>query len=395
MIGSICRLCRPLAWLLILGFGLTLTQPGCKRLRRQNRDQEKTLPAGADPAARRGGDKTGDPRIYSETRSYMGTLFRVVIALRGDPKTESGRQNLAESRRRAVDAVRSAFAEVVRLEGLLSSYQTDSLISKINAAAIKRPIKSIKVPQEVFNLILQSIKLNRTLQGAFDITFASVAGLYQPPRKGRPAKVPTALALRQALTLVGSKRIKLDYDKVAVKLGRPGMRIGLGAIAKGYAVDSVVAILRAQGQTAFIVDGGGDLYVSGRHPDRPWRVGIKDPYKPTTYFATLPVQGKAVVTSGNYERFFMKDGKRYHHILDPRSGRPAAGLASVTVVAPKATLADALATGIFVLGPVKGLEVAKQFAKVEVLAVTTSGKVLMTPGLAGKLKHRPPTPPPK
>jgi thiamine biosynthesis lipoprotein len=371
------------------------SQPGCKRLQRQGPGEEKTLPAGADPAARRGGAQAADPHIYAETRSYMGTLFRVVIALRGDPKTEAGREDLTESRRRAVEAVRAAFAEVVRLESLLSSYQVDSLISRINAAAAQRPTRAVKVPQEIFNLILQSIQLSRALEGAFDITFAPLARLYRPPRKGQPALVPGPAELRKGLALVGSKHIGLDYDKVAVRLGRPGMRIGLGAIAKGYAVDCVVSVLRAQGQMSFIVDGGGDLYVSGRHPERPWRVGIKDPGKPATYFATLSVQGKAVVTSGRYERFFVKDGKRYHHILDPRTGRPAVGLASVTVVAPKAALADALATGVFVLGPHKGLEAIKRFAKVEALLVTTSGKVLMTPGLKGVIKHRPPTRPDK
>lgn len=169
-----------------LGLNLGLGASGCKRLRRQAPAAEKTLPAGADPAARRGGNQAADPRLYAETRSYMGTLFRVVIALRGDPKTESGRQHLAESRRRAVDAVRAAFAEVVRLEALLSSYQPDSLISRINAAAVKAPTRSVKVTQEVFNLILQSIKLNRRLAGAFDITFAPLAKLYRPPQKGSP-----------------------------------------------------------------------------------------------------------------------------------------------------------------------------------------------------------------
>jgi FAD:protein FMN transferase len=378
-----------------LSLGLGASQSGCKRLRRKPPTEEKTLPAGSDPASRRGANQATDPRIYAETRSYMGTLFRVVIALRGDPKTPPGRQHLAESRRRAVDSVRAAFAEVVRLEGLLSSYRADSLVGRINAAAAGRPTRAVKVTQEVFNLILRSKKLSRELAGAFDITYAPLAKLYRPASKGQPARVPGPAQLRHALTLVGSKHIGLDYDKVAVRLGRPGMRMGLGAIAKGYAVDSVVSVLRAQGQTAFIVDGGGDLYVSGRHPDRPWRVGIKDPYKPSSYFATLPVQSKAVVTSGNYERFFVKDGKRYHHILDPRTGRPALGLASVTVVAPKATLADALATGIFVLGPHKGLEVLKHFDKVEALLVTTDGKVLMTPGLKGVVKHRPVTSPGK
>ncbi len=379
----------------MLALGLVVAVPGCKRLRQRGPASDETLPAGADPAARRLGPASADPRIYSETRTYMGTLFRVVIALRGDPKTKAGRQSLAESRRRAVDAARGAFAEVVRLEALFSSYQESSAIGRINAAATRKPTRWVKVDQEVFNLILRSKKLSHRMKGAFDITFGPLARLYRPPARGKAARVPTAAKLRAALRLVGSKNILLDYDRVAVRLARPSMRIGLGAIAKGYAVDAAAAVLKSMGHTAFIVDGGGDLYVMGRHPDRRWRVGIKDPYKPSTYFATLPVQGMAVVTSGNYERYFMHEGVRYHHILDPRTGRPADKLASVTVTAPKATLADALATGIFVLGPVDGIEVAKSFPGVQVLAVTTAGKVIMTPGIAKVVKYRAPTPPPK
>lgn len=192
MFRLVCRRIGVIALLTVTGSGLGLAPSGCKRLRRQAPDQEKTLPAGADPAARRGKKPHADPRLYSETRSYMGTLFRVVIALRGDTKSEAGRQHLAESRRRAVEAVRAAFSEVVRLEALLSSYQADSLISKINAAAVKKPTRGVKVPQEVFNLILRSIKLSKRMAGAFDITFASVAKLYRPAHKGKPARVPSA-----------------------------------------------------------------------------------------------------------------------------------------------------------------------------------------------------------
>lgn len=321
----------------------------------------------------------------------MGTLFRIVVALRGNRKTDGGRQELRESRRAAVEAVRLAFQEVVRLEELLSEYIPTSAVSRINQAAAAAPTKAVKVTQEVFNLVHRSIQLNRQTEGGFDITFGPLAGLYRKPAEGRKARLPSALELRRALSLVGPKLVALDYDKNTVRLKRAGMRIGLGGIAKGYTVDAVAAILRAKRLTGFIVDGGGDLYVSGRHPDRPWRVGIKDPRNPSTYFASLPVQDAAVVTSGDYERYFMHGGLRYHHILDPRTGRPAVGLSSVTIVGPSATLADALATGAYVLGPRRGFALVQKFAKVECLMVTTGGTVLVTPGLRSRLKQRPPT----
>jgi thiamine biosynthesis lipoprotein len=249
----------------------------------------------------------------------------------------------------------------------------------------------VRVSQEVFHLIHESLQLSAQSEGAFDISFGALAPLWAPPRDGQAATLPGPAAIRQALTRVGSKHVLLDYDQTSVRLERAGMRIGLGAIAKGYAVDQVVHLLRARQVTDFIVDGGGDLYLAGRHLDRPWRVGIKDPRQPDTYFATFEARNQAVVTSGDYERYFFKDGKRYHHILDPRTGRPARGLMSVTVVQPKATLADGLATAAFVLGPRRGYDFLSRFADTEFLLVATDGQVLISPGLKARVKYRAPS----
>ncbi len=370
----------------LLGAAAVFLAPtGCDRARRKSATQAP-LPRGADPGLRKGGTPGGDPRILNETRPYMGTLFRITVALRGDTKTEAGRQALATSRRNAVEAVRQAFQEVVRVERLFSPYIAGTPVSRINKAAAKAPTKWVKVPQEVFNLIHRSVMLNRRSGGAFDITFGALAEVWKP-KNGKP-HVPSPAVIRQALQKVGSRYLELDYDKTRVRLSRPGMEIGLGAIAKGYAVDQVVQILRANKLRDFIVDGGGDLYLSGKHPDRPWRVGIKDPRKPREHFASFEVKDRAVVTSGDYERFFMIGGKRYHHILDPRTGYPAKGLMSVTVVAPKATLADALATATFVLGPKKGFDFLRRFADTECILVTTEGRVIISAGLRDKVKKR-------
>lgn len=319
----------------------------------------------------------------------MGTLFRITVALEGDAKTEAGKRSLAASRLVAKEAVRGAFREVQRIEDLMSSHRPSSAVSRINRAAASSPTKAVKVPQELFNLIHMSLQFYRRSGGAFDITFGALADLWTP--RGKSPRVPSPGAIRAALTRVGSQYIQLDYDALTVRLKRPRMRIGLGAIAKGYTIDQVVRVLRAHKLTNFIVDGGGDLFVGGQHPDRAWRVGVKDPRKSTTYFADFSVRDRAVVTSGDYERFFLAGGKRYHHILDPRTGRPARGLMSVTVVGPNATQADALATAAFVLGPKKGYAFVTRFADTECLLVTTAGQVIISPGLKSKVKHRPPT----
>lgn len=376
-----------LALLAVLGAAV----PGCDRLRRRAPARNEALPAGADPSRRTGGSGDADPRLYHETRPYMGTLFRITVGLRGDPKSEAGKKALAESRRFAAEAVGAAFREVVRVENLFSTYIADTPVSRINKAAETAPTQPVKVPQEVFNLVHESLQLSTRSEGAFDVTFGPLGKLWAPPAEGKPPRIPTTAEIRQTQTRVGSRLVELDYDKTTVRLTRQGMSVGFGAIAKGYAVDQVVALLRARKLNDFIVDGGGDLFVAGRHPEREWRVGIKDPRRPDSYFATFAIKDRAVVTSGDYERFFLHEGRRYHHILDPRTGMPARGLSSVTVIHPKATLADALATAAFVLGPRKGYDFLSAYADVEFLMVSVKGNVLMSPGLREKVKMRPPT----
>jgi thiamine biosynthesis lipoprotein len=364
---------------------------GCDRLRRRQPLEEKVMPAGADPAKRTGGAESVDPRLYEETRPFMGTLFRITLPILAEPRGVDGAGELAESRRLAIEAVRAAFREIERVERLFSPHIPGTPISRINEAAAESPPRAVKVTQEVFNLVHESLQLSERSEGAFDITFGPLGALWAPTKSGAPRELPTPAQLRDAQSKVGFKLVELSYEETSVRLGRKGMQLGLGAIAKGYAVDQVALVLRARGRHDFIVDGGGDLFVAGRHPDRPWRVGIKDPRRPETYFASFATQDRAVVTSGDYERYFLKDGKRYHHIIDPRSGRPASGLMSVTVIHPKATLADSLSTAAFVLGPRKGHDFLARQPEVEFLMVTTQGQVLTSPGLKESLTQRPVT----
>ena len=188
-------------------------------------------------------------------------------------------------------------------------------------------------------------------------------------------------------------KLEVDIAKSTAFLKQKGMRVHLGGIGKGYAVDRAAAILRGRGFNDFMIQSGGDLYVAGQRGDRPWRAGIQDPRGPEgSSFAAMDLTDSAFTTSGDYERFFMKDGRRYHHIIDPDTGEPAHGSRSVTIVARTATLADALDTGIFILGPEKGMALIERLNGVEGVIVTSSNNVLVSSGLAQRLVVRsPPT----
>jgi thiamine biosynthesis lipoprotein len=188
--------------------------------------------------------------------------------------------------------------------------------------------------------------------------------------------------------------VHVDPGPGTAFIDRAGVRIHLGGIGKGYAVDHAVAILRGAGLRDFMVQAGGDLYVAGRNHDVPWRLGIQDPRGPAeAHFAALELSDATFSTSGDYERFFDKDGTRYHHILDPSVGQPARGCRSVTVVTRQATVADGLSTGIFVLGPDRGMALVERLPDVEAVIVTADNTVLVSSGLRQRLSiSRPPTP---
>ena len=190
----------------------------------------------------------------------------------------------------------------------------------------------------------------------------------------------------ERLPLIDYRAIATDDKHRTVKLTKPGMRISLAAIAKGYAVDRAVAVLRENGLKDFIVFGGGDLFVSGRRGDRPWRVGIQDPRDRSRHFARFEADRDiAIVTTGDYEAFFVVDGERYHHVIDPATGYPARGTVSATVIAPTATLADALATGIFVLGPREGMALIESDRDLEGVIVDDHFSPMVSSGLRNLL----------
>lgn len=295
---------------------------------------------------------------FSRTALIMDTL--VEIRAYGDNKEQLEK------------GVSAAFEEMTRLEKLLSSHLPDSEISQLSAS-----IDPIFLSSETVKLLQLGQQIARYSNGAFDMTLGAVKKLWVIGTDS--PQIPDVQQLRQAL--VGTGPAALRINGLQVSKANPKLQVDLGGIAKGYAVDCAVKILRRAGITSAAINAGGDIRLLGDRQGQPWRIGIQHPRKPSEVLITLPLQDRAVVTSGDYERFFERDGVRYHHIFDPKSGKPARLCQSVTVVAADAVSADALATAAFVLGPVQGLKLLEDLPGVEGLLVTADGRLLKTSGL--------------
>jgi thiamine biosynthesis lipoprotein len=255
----------------------------------------------------------------------------------------------------------------------MSNYREDSEISRVNRDAGK---KETKVSPEMLRMIERAIEFSSLSEGAFDITIGPVFRLWN----FREGKFPEEKNLRENLKKVGYRQIKIDRSRSSIFLQEEGMEIDLGAIAKGYAVDSASAVLKEKGIENFLVNAGGDLKVSGsKEKGVPWIVGIQHPRLPSKMVAKLSPRQAGVATSGDYKKFFIERGERYHHLLNPSTGTPARECQSVTVMAPSAMAADALATAVFVLGPKKGLALVERMNDVHAIIVDRGGSVLVSP----------------
>jgi len=266
----------------------------------------------------------------------------------------------------------------------MSHYKPDSELSLINARAAQEPVQ---VDPELFDLIKLSTHFSQITEGAFDITYASVGYLYNYPLHVHP----TEEQIKAALPAVNWRYLVFDSEHHTIRFARPGMRIDLGGIAKGYAVDRGVAILKARGIEHAIVTAGGDSRLLGDHRGRPWLVSIAhpdDPHNPDKVVTRIPLADCAVSTSGDYERYFDEGGIRYHHIIDPRTGHSATRVRSATIIGPTATQTDGLSKTAFVLGPERALEIIERLPDFDAVFVTPEGKLLYSKGL------RPPAPRP-
>jgi thiamine biosynthesis lipoprotein len=290
---------------------------------------------------------------------------------------------------KAAAAFEAVFAEFDRLDGLMSVWRDGSDIVRLNAAAGVSPVPVSKETREVLHAAHQ---VSEWTEGKFDVTFGALSGLWKFDHD-LDGVIPRRADVEAKLPLIDYRQLFVDDGTGTAFLKRKGMRAHLGGIGKGYAVDRGVAILRERGVRDFMIQSGGDMFVSGTRGIRPWRVGLRDPRGPADRtFAAIDLTNLAFTTSGDYERFFMKNGRRYHHIIDPDTGEPARGSRSVTIAASSATLADAVDTGIFLLGPDKGMALIERLPDVEGVIVTEKNNVLVSSGLMGKLiLKQPPT----
>jgi thiamine biosynthesis lipoprotein len=284
------------------------------------------------------------------------------------------------------DAIDAVMAELRRIDALMSHYRPESELSQINQYANERPVQ---VDKELFDLIKLSTHFSQITEGAFDITYASVGYLYDYPKHVHPSEAQ----IRSKLPAVNWRNLLFDEEHHTVRFEHPGMRIDLGGIGKGYAVDRGIEILKARGVARALVTAGGDSRIIGDRMGKPWLVAIRHPDNPNKVVTRIPLSDSAVSTSGDYERFFDEGGVRYHHIIDPHTGHSASKVRSATILAPTATQTDGMSKTAFVLGPEKALEIINRMPEYDAVFVLPDGRMLYSNGLRPP-EARPPGAPP-
>lgn len=340
--------------------------------------------------------RTGDdrepwsPRYATFETDVMATRLRVTVLL--EPETGSFDEvrggAAGSAKRRASEAAHAVFGIFREVDARMSEWKETSPLSAVNRAAGGEPVP---VPADLRRVLHRALDVARRTDGAFDPTWAALWGLWDF-RAAEP-RVPETEEIVRRAALVDWTRVEIDDAAGTVRLADPGMALGLGGIAKGWALDRAAEELRKRGFGSFLLTAGGQVMAGGlRHTvegRRPWKVGIRDPRGgPDDYFARVPVTDASLSTSGDYESFFVVDGVRYHHILDPRTGRPARGLRSATVISPDATLADALSTALVVMGAERGMRTVEELPAVETVLVDGAGEVTVSRGLEGRLDLR-------
>lgn len=270
-----------------------------------------------------------------------------------------------------------AIAEVKRIENQISDWIPTTPISLVNKNA---GIQAIKVDSEVFDLVERAIKISQLTDGAFDISYASMDKIWK--FDGSMTTMPTEEMIKKSVAKIGYKNIILDKSNQTIFLQLAGMKLGLGGIGQGYIADKVRDLLVTNGCKSGIVNVSGDINAWGKQINgKPWTIGIINPMNKNKVFATFPLENSSVETSGNYEKYVMFNGIRYSHIIDPRTGYPAQGVVSVSVFAKQTEIADALATGIFVLGVEVGLNLVNQLKGIECIIVDDKGKIHSSKGI--------------
>lgn len=297
---------------------------------------------------------------FSDERPIMGT--RVAVQLEASEAAEGQA------------AIAAVMAEMRRIEARFSPMRDDSELSALNANAARA---AVVVSPEMYSLLERAQAVSELSEGAFDLTFASV-GRYYDYRKGDKPDAEKLAALKSAIDY---RKLQLDKAARSVRFLHPAIYLDLGGIAKGYAVDQAIALLREHGITNAVVSAGGDSRAIGRRNGKAWTVGIQDPRKPDAMAVVMPLEDSAFSTSGDYERYFVEGGVRYHHIIDPDTGDSARELRSVTVLAEDATTSDALSTTVFVLGRQKGLAFINRLPGIDAILIDQNGHLHYSSGL--------------
>lgn len=296
--------------------------------------------------------------VVVKTVKLMGSRFDLTV--------------VAKDSIQGYEYIDTAVNEISRIEKLISSWDKNSQTSEINRNA---GIQPVVVDEELFHLIKRAIKISKLTNGAFDISYASMDKVWF--FDGSMKEMPSEEDIRNSVAKVGYQNIILDETAHSVFLKLEGMKIGFGAIGKGYAADKAKALLQSKGVTAGIINASGDLNTWGKQPNgKDWMVAITNPLNKDKVFSWMPIYNSAVVTSGNYEKYVRFNNILYTHIIDPRTGYPATGILSVTIFTKTAELADALATSIFVMGVETGLDFINQLNGVECIIVDKDNNII-------------------
>lgn len=299
--------------------------------------------------------------LFKYHQVAMGTVIEITLI--GDHEEQANKAAL------------QAFQEIKRIETLMSPWIDSSDVTQINRAAGK---EWIRISPETIQVIKKAQEISKLSEGGFDITVGPLTELW---RKAREKKIPPSPEeVKEKLGLVNFRNIEVNQEG-KVYLKKKGMAIDLGGIAKGYGVDRAFDVLRSLGYKNLIVNAGGDLRAGGFKNNQPWSIGIQNPREPKKILTRIPISDMAVATSGDYEKFFIHHGIRYHHIFNPNDGFPTEGYQSVTIVIKDCMTADGLATAVFVLGPERGYSLCQKLDGVECLIVDKDGKMIISPNL--------------
>lgn len=308
------------------------------------------------------------PVVIKRTQMHMGTLVSITAVATTDATAQA--------------AINAGFKEIKRLEQILSTWIPESELSQVNQAAGRQPVS---VSRETLELVIKSLEIARVTDGGFNIAVGPAVEAWSVTERQR---IPSEAELQHLKPLVDWSSIHLNEEARTIFLPRVGMRIDVGGIGKGYTADRAAWAMKEAGAIGGVVALSGDINTFGTLPGaRGFPTGIKHPRQEGRLLAILDLKDEAISTAGDYERFFERDGVRYHHILDPQTLQPARACQSVTVIAKEGVLADGLDTGIFVLGPERGMALVERLPDVEAVIVDHEGRVLVSSGLQGRLRR--------